>query len=98
MSPKDADGMANTVDHVQTAPVCPGLSVRKLRIITEYGYRLFSRFIATLHLFNHGNLILMVTAIVSPFEEMIKISFQILILSKIVEVWELVPVLKVVIH
>ena len=40
---KDADGMANSVDSDQTAPrssliwvctVCPGLSVRKLRIIT----------------------------------------------------------------
>ena len=43
MSPNDADGMANSVDPDQTAPrssliwvctVCPGLSVRKLRIIT----------------------------------------------------------------
>ena len=52
MSPNDADGMANSVDPDQTAPlgavcssrssliwvctVCPGLSVRKLRIITVY--------------------------------------------------------------
>ena len=44
MSPNDADGMANSVDPNQTAPslgavwsgsaVCPGISVRKLRIIT----------------------------------------------------------------
>ena len=43
MSPNDADGMANSVDPDQTAPlssliwvctVCPGLSVQKLRIIT----------------------------------------------------------------
>ena len=47
MCPKDADGMANSVDPDQTAPpnsvgsdqiappgVCPGLSVRKLRNIT----------------------------------------------------------------
>ena len=38
MSPNDADGMAYSVDPDQTAPiwvctVCPGLSVRKLRII-----------------------------------------------------------------
>ena len=42
MSPNDADGMANSVDPDQIAPrssliwvctVCPGLSVRKLRII-----------------------------------------------------------------
>ena len=32
MSPKDADGMVNSVDPDQTAPgstVCPGISVRK---------------------------------------------------------------------
>ena len=41
MSPNDADGMANSVDPDQTASsldwvctVCPGISVRKLRIIT----------------------------------------------------------------
>ena len=39
MCPKCADGMANSVDTDQTAPiwvctVCPDLSVRKLRIIT----------------------------------------------------------------
>ena len=43
MGPNDADGMANSVDPDQTAPrsslirvctVCPGISVRKLRIIT----------------------------------------------------------------
>ena len=42
MSPNDADGMANSVDPYQTArssliwlcTVCPGISVRKLRIIT----------------------------------------------------------------
>ena len=42
MSPNDADGMANSVDPDQTArssliwvcTVCPGISVRKLRIIT----------------------------------------------------------------
>ena len=33
MSPKDADGMANSVDPDQTAPPL-GVSVRKLRIIT----------------------------------------------------------------
>ena len=42
MGPNDADGMANNVDPDQTAPrssliwvctVCPGLAVRKLRII-----------------------------------------------------------------
>ena len=45
-SPNNADGMANSVDPDQTAPlasrssliwictVCPGISVRKLRIIT----------------------------------------------------------------
>ena len=42
-SPNDADGMANSVDPDQVAPrssliwvctVCPGISVRKLRIIT----------------------------------------------------------------
>ena len=42
MSPNDADGMANSVDPDQTAPliwvctVCSGISVRKLRIITVY--------------------------------------------------------------
>ena len=48
ISPNDADGMANSVDPDQTAPlgssrssliwvctVCPGISDRKLRIITE---------------------------------------------------------------
>ena len=43
VSPNDVDGMANNVDPDQTAPgssliwvrtVCPGISVRKLRIIT----------------------------------------------------------------
>ena len=40
MSPNDADGMANSVDTDQSAPliwvctVCPGISVRKLRITT----------------------------------------------------------------
>ena len=40
MHPKDAEGIANSVDPDQTAPliwvctVCPGLSVRKLRKIT----------------------------------------------------------------
>ena len=40
MHPKDAEGIANSVDPDQTAPliwvctVCPDLSVRKLRIIT----------------------------------------------------------------
>ena len=41
MSPKDADGMANSVDSDQTRSsliwvytVCPGQSVRQLRIIT----------------------------------------------------------------
>ena len=43
MCPKDAEGIANSVGPDQTAPrssliwvctVCPGLSVRKLRIIT----------------------------------------------------------------
>ena len=36
MSPNDADGMTNSVDPDQTAPetVCPGIPVRKLRIIT----------------------------------------------------------------
>ena len=43
MSPNDVDGMANSVDPDQTAPrssliwvctVCPGISVRNLRIIT----------------------------------------------------------------
>ena len=38
MSPKDADGMANSVDPDQSSliwvyTVCPGLSVRKLSII-----------------------------------------------------------------
>ena len=32
MSPNEADGMANSVDPDQTAP--PGISDRKLRIIT----------------------------------------------------------------
>ena len=45
MSPNGADGMANSVDPDQTAPrssliwvctVCPGISVRKLRIITVF--------------------------------------------------------------
>ena len=45
MSQKDADGMANSADPDQTAPrssliwvctICPGLSVRKLRIITVH--------------------------------------------------------------
>ena len=47
MSPNDADGMANSVDPDQTAPlgvgsliwvctVCPGISVRKLGIITVF--------------------------------------------------------------
>ena len=40
MSPNNAEGMANSVDLDQTAPliwvctVCPGISVQKLRIIT----------------------------------------------------------------
>ena len=41
MGPNDADEMANSVDPDHTAPsliwvctVCPGISVRKLRIIT----------------------------------------------------------------
>ena len=34
MSLNGADGMANRVDPDQTAPVCPGISVRNLRIIT----------------------------------------------------------------
>ena len=41
MSPKDADGMANSVDPDQTrssliwvCTVCPGISVLKLKIIT----------------------------------------------------------------
>ena len=51
MSPNDADGMANSVDPDQTAPlgasrsslilvctVCPSLSVRKLRNITGYKF------------------------------------------------------------
>ena len=43
MSPNDADGMANSEDSDQTAPiwvctVCPGLAVRKLRIITVHEY------------------------------------------------------------
>ena len=43
MLPKDADGMANSVNPDQTkssliwvCTVCPGLSVRKLRIITAH--------------------------------------------------------------
>ena len=42
MSPKDEGGMAISVDPDQTAPliwvytICPGLSVRKLRIIMVY--------------------------------------------------------------
>ena len=44
MSPKDADGIANSVDYDQTAPlsliwiytVCPDLSVWKLRNITLF--------------------------------------------------------------
>ena len=42
MSPNDENGMANSVDPDQTAPqiwvytVCPGISVRKLRIITVF--------------------------------------------------------------
>ena len=43
MSPNDAGGMANSVDPDQTAPcliwvctVCPGISVRKLRIIMVF--------------------------------------------------------------
>ena len=41
MSPNDADGVANSVDPDQTAPLiwvctdCPSISVRKLRIITD---------------------------------------------------------------
>ena len=36
MSPKDADGIANSVDPDQTAPrFCPGLSVKKLARISE---------------------------------------------------------------
>ena len=40
MNQNDADGLANSVDPDQTAPliwvctVCPGVSVRKLKIIT----------------------------------------------------------------
>ena len=50
MSPNDADGMANSVDPDQTAPVsliwsctvCLDISVRKLRIITVmYALTLF---------------------------------------------------------
>ena len=36
MHPKDAAGIANSLDPVQTAPVCPNLSVRKLRNIKVY--------------------------------------------------------------
>ena len=49
MSPNDADGMANSEDPDQTAPrsliwvctVCPGISVRKLRIITVIRNEIF---------------------------------------------------------
>ena len=34
MSPNDADGMANSVDPDQTAPIDPDLSVQNLRKIT----------------------------------------------------------------
>ena len=36
MSPKDADGMTNSVDPglIWVYTICPGLSVRKLRIVT----------------------------------------------------------------
>ena len=47
MNPNNAEGIANSVDPDQTAPlwvctVCPGISVRKLRIITVLymGHRL----------------------------------------------------------
>ena len=48
MHPKDADGIANSVDPDQTArssliwvcTVCPGLSVRKLRNITVVSFRM----------------------------------------------------------
>ena len=51
MHPKDADGIANSVDPDQTAPliwvctVCPDLSVRKLRNITvpKYEHTLSAR-------------------------------------------------------
>ena len=36
MCHKDADGMANSVDPDQTAPVCKELSVRKLGVITVH--------------------------------------------------------------
>ena len=48
MSPNDADRMANSVDPHQTAPliwvctVCPGISVRKLRIVTVLWMSFFS--------------------------------------------------------
>ena len=47
MIPNDADGMANSVDPDQRSSliwvctVCPGLSVRKLRIITVHGFTCF---------------------------------------------------------
>ena len=52
MSPKDADGLANSEDPDQTAPlgtVCPDLSVRKLWIITVNNY--FDKTEEILHLF-----------------------------------------------
>ena len=54
MSPNDADRMANSVDPDQTAPrssliwvctVCPGISIRKLRIITVTLFCLDSRIV-----------------------------------------------------
>ena len=57
MSPNDADGMANSVDPDQTArsliwvcTVCPGISVRKLRIIRVMSKYLFMMMIWVLRL------------------------------------------------
>ena len=61
MSPNDADGMANSVDPDQTArsrlnlvcKVCPGLSVRKLRIITVWYFSVFRKIIFQTSMCSH---------------------------------------------
>ena len=43
MCPKDADGMANTVDPDQIAPLGLGLSVQKIRTISVYNKKVPNR-------------------------------------------------------
>ena len=63
MHPKDAEGIANSVDPDQAAPsliwvctVCPDLSVRKLRNITVEFDKFFIWYVFWLKIWNAGNI------------------------------------------